>query len=47
MNERVAGPVAEREAGTAAQPWASAFAFYFWFYFTPPAVLVGREAAMR
>jgi hypothetical protein len=40
-------PVEEREMGTTAQPWPSAFAFYYWFYFTPPAVLAGREAAMR
>ena len=47
MNSGAAKPVAEREAGTTALPGPSAFAFYYWFVFTPPAVLAGQEAAMR
>ena len=40
-------PVEERETGTTAQPWPSAFAFYYWFSFSSPAVLAGREATTR
>jgi len=39
-------PIAEH-AGTTAAPWIAAFGVWFGFTYRSPALLVGREAAMR